>query len=170
MSSNDDSSMNQSVYDFDCKSINGETVGLERFRGKVSLIVNTASYCGFTPQFKGLEYLYRRYQQRGFVVLGFPCGQFANQDPFDNERISDFCIRNYGVSFPMFAKIKVNGTNTDPLFQFLKTRAPGWFGSHAIKWNFTKFLVDSDGQVVGRYGTTTFPRRLAKHIEQLLAN
>lgn len=162
--------MNQSVYDFDCVSINGEAVALERFRGKVALIVNTASYCGFTPQFKGLEYLYRRYQERGFVVLGFPCNQFANQDPYDSERISDFCIRNYGVSFPMFARIKVNGSDTDPLFQFLKTRARGLFGSQAIKWNFTKFLVDREGRVVDRYGTTTFPRRLAKHIERLLAN
>lgn len=160
--------MIKSAYDFDCMSINGDAIPLKRFRGKVALIVNTASYCGFTPQFKGLEYLYRRYQERGFVVLGFPCNQFANQDPYDGERISDFCIRNYGVTFPMFAKIKVNGVDTEPLFDFLKTQAPGLFGSQAIKWNFTKFLIDGDGQVVGRYGTTAFPRRLAKHIERLL--
>ena len=162
--------MTESVYDFDCVSANGEAVTLDRFRGKAALIVNTASYCGFTPQFKGLEYLYRRYQEQGFVVLGFPCNQFANQDPYDSERISDFCIRNYGVSFPMFAKINVNGADTHPLFEFLKTRAPGLFGSQAIKWNFTKFLVDRDGHVIGRYGTSTFPRRLATHIERLIAS
>ncbi len=160
--------MNANAYDFECRSISGETVPLSRFRGHVALIVNTASYCGFTPQFNGLEYLYRRFQQRGFVVLGFPCNQFANQEPHDSDRISDFCIRNYGVSFPMFAKIKVNGADTDPLFRHLKTQAPGLLGSRAIKWNFTKFLVDTEGEVIGRFGTTAFPRRIAKHIERLL--
>lgn len=162
-------SMNQSVFNFHCASINGEKVPLTQFRDKVTLIVNTASYCGFTPQFKGLEYLYRRYQERDFVVLGFPCNQFANQDPYDNERISDFCVRNYGVSFPMFAKVQVNGDNTHPLFDYLKTRAPGLFGSKSIKWNFTKFLVDREGNVVDRFGPTTFPRRLSQRIERLLA-
>ncbi|MFT3929751.1 MAG: glutathione peroxidase [Spongiibacteraceae bacterium] len=160
--------MKPNVYSYSCRSINGEEIALQRFRGKAMLIVNTASYCGFTPQFKGLEYLYRRYQERGFVVLGFPCNQFANQEPYDSERISDFCIRNYAVSFPMFAKIKVNGPDADPLFQFLKAQAPGLFGSQSIKWNFTKFLVGREGDVIGRYGTTTFPRRLAKQIERLL--
>lgn len=161
--------MNQSVFDFHCQSINGDDVPLAKFRSKVILIVNTASYCGFTPQFKGLEYLYRRYQARNFTVLGFPCNQFANQDPYDNDQISDFCIRNYGVSFPMFAKVHVNGSRTEPLFDYLKAQAPGLLGSRSIKWNFTKFLIGRDGSVAGRYGTTTFPRRLSRHIEQLLA-
>ncbi len=161
--------MNQSVYDFNCASINGDATALTQYHGRVALIVNTASYCGFTPQFKGLEYLYRRYREQGFVVLGFPCNQFANQDPYDNDRINDFCIRNYHVSFPMFAKIQVNGANTDPLFAHLKTQAPGLFGSRPIKWNFTKFLIDKSGNVVGRFGPTAFPRRLSRRIEQLLA-
>jgi glutathione peroxidase len=161
--------MKQSVFDFRCHSINGDDVPLADFRGKVMLIVNTASYCGFTPQFKGLEYLYSRFQERGFVVLGFPCNQFASQDPYDNDRISDFCIRNYGVSFPMFAKINVNGSGVEPLFEYLKAQAPGLFGSQAIKWNFTKFLINRDGNVMGRFGTTVFPRRLSRRIERLLA-
>jgi glutathione peroxidase len=159
--------MEQSLYDFNSISINGDSVPLSQYRGSVVLVVNTASYCGFTPQFKGLEYLYRRYKDDGFVVLGFPCNQFA-EDPFDNERINEFCVRNYGVSFPMFSKVRVNGEHEHPLFTFLKASAPGLLGIKAIKWNFTKFLVDRKGAVTGRYGPATFPRRLSRRIEQLL--
>lgn len=158
----------QNLFDFECVSINGDRVPLSKYRDKVVLIVNTASYCGFTPQFKGLEYLYRRYKDQGFVVLGFPCNQFA-EEPFDNDRISDFCVRNYGVSFPMFAKVRVNGTQADPVFEFLKAQASGLFGMRSIKWNFTKFLIDKHGRVVGRFGPATFPRRLSQRIERLLA-
>lgn len=160
--------MQQSVFDFHCTSINGEETPLSSFQGKTLLIVNTASYCGFTPQFKGLEFLYRRYRDRDFMVLGFPCNQFGYQDPFGNERISEFCVRNYGVSFPMFAKLSVNGPGTHPLFAFLKEQAPGLLGSRSIKWNFTKFLVDKHGSVIDRFGPTTFPRQLSQRIEQLL--
>lgn len=160
--------MDQSLFDFQCLSINGDVVPLSQYRGKVALVVNTASYCGFTPQFKGLEYLYRRYKEQGFVVLGFPCNQFA-EEPFDNDRISDFCVRNYGVSFPMFAKVRVNGEQSDPVFNYLKSHAPGLFGSRSIKWNFTKFLVNQQGAVVARFGPATFPRRLSQRIERLLA-
>jgi len=160
--------MVQQIYDFKCESINGEVVPLSQYRGKVIMIVNTASYCGFAPQFKGLEYLYRNYKDRGLVVLGFPCNQFV-QEPFDNERISDFCVRNYGVSFPMFAKVKVNGDEADPLFSHLKSEATGLFGIKPIKWNFTKFLVDREGRVVGRFGPAIFPRFLSGRIERLLS-
>ncbi len=160
--------MNQSVFDFNCRSINGDGIPLAQFRGNVLLIVNTATKCGFTPQFKGLEYLYRRYKDQGFVVLGFPSNQPARQEPYDNDRISEFCIRNYGITFPMFAKILVNGPEAAPLFDHLKTNSPGLFGSQSIKWNFTKFLVDRDGQVIRRFGTTVFPSQLSKHIEYLL--
>lgn len=161
--------MTSSIYDFNCLSIDGEVRPLEQYRGNVLLVVNTASYCGFTPQFKGLEYLYRKYKHQGFVVLGFPCNQFASQDPRSNERISDFCVRNYGVSFPVFAKIKVNGVHADPLFTYLKNGAPGLFGTRSIKWNFTKFLVGREGQVISRFGTGVLPRSLEEPIERLLA-
>jgi glutathione peroxidase len=160
--------MAQQIYDFKCESINGEVVPLSQYRDRVIMVVNTASYCGFTPQFKGLEYLYRNYKDRGLVVLGFPCNQFV-QEPFDNERISDFCVRNYGVSFPMFAKVKVNGDEADPLFSHLKSEATGLFGIKPIKWNFTKFLVDREGRVVGRFGPAIFPRFLSSRIERLLS-
>lgn len=160
--------MDQRIFDFQCRSINGESVPLAQYRDQVIMVVNTASHCGFTPQFKGLEYLYRRYKDKGFVVLGFPCNQFV-QEPFDNDRISDFCVRNYGVSFPMFAKINVNGDDADPLFVHLKSQVTGLFGSRAIKWNFTKFLINRNGDVVGRFGPATFPRRLSARIERLLA-
>lgn len=160
--------MQDDIYTLSCQSINGETISLDRYRGQVLLVVNTASFCGFTPQFKGLEYLYRTYKQQGFSVLGFPCNQFAYQDPRNNERISDFCIRNYGVSFPMFAKVQVNGPEAHPLFTLLKQQAPGFMGTELIKWNFTKFLVNREGRAVGRYGPTTFPRRLSRFVEQTL--
>lgn len=159
--------MADSIYNIICTSINGEAVHLDRFRGQVMMIVNTASFCGFTPQFKGLEYLYRNYKARGFAVLGFPCNQFG-EDPAGNERINDFCIRNYGVTFPMFAKVNVNGADADPLFAHLKSEAPGFLGTEMVKFNFTKFLVNRDGRVVARYSPTTFPRRLARVVEKLL--
>ena len=138
------------------------------FKGQVVLVVNTASKCGLTPQFKGLESLYETYKDRGLMVLGFPCNQFAGQDPASNDEISEFCQLNYGVSFPMFAKIDVNGDSAHPLFKHLKSAAPGLLGSEAIKWNFTKFLVDRNGQVVERYAPTTEPEKIAKDIERLL--
>lgn len=159
--------MGQSIYDIECLTIDQQRIPLSAYRERVMLIVNTASFCGYTPQFKGLEYLYRTYKDRGLVVLGFPCNQFA-QEPFDSQRIADFCVRNYGVSFPMFAKTRVNGDQADPLFKFLKARATGLFGIEAIKWNFTKFLVARDGTVIGRFGPATFPRRLSLRIEKLL--
>jgi glutathione peroxidase len=160
--------MSQQIFDFECQSINGEKVPLSQYRDKVVMVVNTASYCGFTPQFKGLEYLYRTYKDKGFVVLGFPCNQFS-QEPMDNDRISDFCVRNYGVSFPMFAKVNINGDAADPLFTHLKSQATGLFGIRAIKYNFTKFLIDRKGNVVGRFGPATFPRRMSNRIERLLS-
>lgn len=159
--------MSASIYDFCCKDINGEEVALEQFRSQVMLIVNTASFCGFTPQYRGLEYLYRQFHHRGFVVLAFPCNQFV-QEPFDAERIGEFCTRNYAVSFPLMAKIKVNGHGADDLYRFLKQQKPGFLNTRAIKWNFTKFLVDADGQVVGRYSPAVFPRYLKNRIDKLL--
>jgi glutathione peroxidase len=142
-------------------------VALQQYRGKVVMVVNTASYCGFTPQYRGLEYLYRSYRDRGFVVLGFPCNQFV-QEPFDNDRINEFCERNYGITFPMFAKVRVNGHDADPLFIYLKSQARSWFGVRTIEWNFTKFLIDRNGEVAGRFSPATFPRRLSARIERLL--
>lgn len=159
--------MSESIYDFCCKNINGEIVSLEQFRGQAMLIVNTASFCGFTPQYRGLESLYRQFHDRGFVVMAFPSNQFA-EEPFDEDRIGDFCTKNYGVSFPLMAKVKVNGEKADDLYKFLKNQKPGFLNTKAIKWNFTKFLVDSEGQVVGRYSPAIFPRYLKKRIEKLL--
>ena len=141
-----------SIYDFVCQSINDEPVPLATYRGKVMLIVNTASYCGFTPQYKGLEKLYREFRDRGFVILGFPSNQFA-EEPFDNERINNFCLMNYSISFPLFSKIKVNGKEAEPLFAYLQEAQPGKLGMLGIRrvpWNFTKFLVDRKGNVQGR--------------------
>jgi glutathione peroxidase len=148
--------------------LDGETVSLADFRGRVLLIVNTASQCGFTPQYAGLEELYRAYKDRGFAVLGFPSNQFGRQEPGTAEEIGSFCERNYGVSFPMFAKIDVNGPLAHPVFQFLKRGKAGLFGTRRIKWNFTKFLVDKGGTVVRRYAPSTAPRKLAPAIERLL--
>ena len=156
------------VYDFDAQTIDGRTVPLRQYEGKVLLIVNTASACGFTPQFAGLEELHQRYGDQGLVVLGFPCNQFAGQDPGSNNEIASFCQLNYGVSFPMMAKIDVNGAGASPLYRWLAAEAPGLLGSKAIKWNFTKFLVDRDGQVVERYAPATKPEDLADAIEALL--
>lgn len=157
-----------SVYDYTATTINGQEKPMTDFKGQVVLVVNTASKCGLTPQFKGLESLYETYKDRGLMVLGFPCNQFAGQDPASNDEISEFCQLNYGVSFPMFAKIDVNGDGAHPLFKHLKSAAPGLLGSEAIKWNFTKFLVDRNGQVVERYAPTTEPEKIAKDIERLL--
>ncbi|MGV3494060.1 MAG: glutathione peroxidase [Ramlibacter sp.] len=158
-----------SIYDFEAQTITGETVPLSQFRGKPLLIVNTASACGFTPQFKGLEDLHKDYGPRGLVVLGFPCNQFGAQDPGSNAEIAQFCERNYGVSFPMMAKIDVNGAQAHPLYQWLTAEAPGLLGSKAIKWNFTKFLVGKDGQVLKRYAPQDAPASLARDIESALA-
>lgn len=158
-----------SVYDFEAQTIQGASVPLSQFKGKTLLIVNTASACGFTPQFAGLEALHKEYGDRGLVVLGFPCNQFGAQDKGSNEEISSFCQLNYGVSFPMMAKIEVNGGGTHPLYQWLTKEAPGLLGTKAIKWNFTKFLVARDGQVIRRYAPTDTPASLAKDIEAALA-
>ena len=159
------------VFDFAARLNSGEEKSLADYRGKVLLIVNTASNCGFTPQYAGLEELYRAYNERGFEVLGFPCNQFGAQEPGSEAEIGAFCEKNYGVSFPIFAKIHVNGPSAHPLFQFLERNKPGIlgiFGAGGIKWNFTKFLVDRKGQVAGRYGPSTKPEKLAKAIERLL--
>ena len=144
----------ETIYSFSAKDIKGQEVSMDDYRGKVLLIVNTASKCGFTPQFEGLQSLHDELGERGFEVLGFPCNQFMNQDPGNDDAISQFCSLNYGVSFPMFAKIEVNGDGTHPLFRFLKREAKGLMGSEKVKWNFTKFLVNRDGQVVRRYAPT----------------
>jgi glutathione peroxidase len=156
------------IYDFTVDDIAGKPVALDRYRGKVMLIVNTASKCGFTPQYKGLEALYQKYGPRGLAVLGFPCNQFGAQEPGSAEEIESFCEINYGVTFPLFAKIDVNGDATAPLYRHLKREKPGLLGSEAIKWNFTKFLVDRDGNVVERYAPKTEPSELAADIEKLL--
>jgi glutathione peroxidase len=158
-----------SVYDFEADTIAGERVSLARYRGQPMLIVNTASACGFTPQFGGLERLHETYGPRGLVVLGFPCNQFGAQDPGSNEEIGAFCQRNFGVSFPMMAKIDVNGDAAHPLYRWLTAEAPGLLGSKAIKWNFTKFLVGRDGRVLRRYAPQDKPESLAKDIEAALA-
>ena len=157
------------VYDFDAQTIDGRTVPLRQYEGKVLLIVNTASACGFTPQFAGLEELHQRYGDQGLVVLGFPCNQFAGQDPGSNDEIASFCQLNYGVSFPMMAKVDVNGAQASPLYRWLCAEAPGLLGSKAIKWNFTKFLVGRDGHVIRRYAPQDAPEKIAKDIEAALA-
>ena len=157
------------VYDFSANTIQGKSVKLDKFKGKAMLIVNTASACGFTPQFGGLEALHKTYGEQGLVVLGFPCNQFGAQDSGSNGEIAEFCQLNYGVSFPMMEKVDVNGAGAHPLFQWLSAEAPGLLGSKAIKWNFTKFLVGKDGQVIKRYAPTDKPADLAKDIEAALA-
>jgi len=160
--------MSQSIYDFTCRAINGDLKPISDYKGKVLLIVNTASNCGFTPQFEGLEQLYKRYKDQGFEVLGFPCNQFLNQDPGSNEDIQNFCSTKFDVSFPMFSKIDVNGPEADPLYQFLRREAKGIMGSTKIKWNFTKFLVNRNGEVVKRFATATKPEMIKSEIESLL--
>jgi glutathione peroxidase len=158
-----------SIYDFEALSIDGKPAHLSSQRGKVMLIVNTASACGFTPQFAGLESLWQAYRDRGFLVLGFPSNEFGAQDPGSNEEIAGFCQRNYGVDFPMFAKVKVNGADAHPLWKWLKAQAPGLLGTEAIKWNFTKFLVGRDGRVIKRYAPNDTPESLRADIEAALA-
>ncbi len=159
-----------SIYDFEVKTMGGDLQSLSTYKDKVLLIVNTASKCGFTPQFKELQALYKAYEDKGFTILGFPSNQFLNQDPGTNEEIMSFCEINYGVTFPMFAKIDVNGKMADPLYQYLTKESPGTFGVKAIKWNFTKFLIDRDGMIVGRYAPNTKPSEIKEEIEKLLEN
>ena len=156
------------VYDFSANTLDGKPATLRDYSGKVLLVVNTASECGFTPQYAGLEALYRQYQDRGLVVLGFPCNQFGSQEPGTAEQIGSFCQKNYGVTFPLFEKVEVNGEGAHPLYRWLKSNAKGLLGSEAIKWNFTKFLIDRNGQVVDRFAPTTKPEELKSHIEALL--
>ncbi|MGJ9420394.1 glutathione peroxidase [Massilia sp. CMS3.1] len=157
------------VFDFHATALDGAPIDLARYRGKVLLIVNTASACGFTPQYKGLEEVYRQFRERGIEVLGFPCNQFGQQESGSEAEIGAFCEKNYGVSFPLFAKIDVNGAHAHPLFRHLESEAPGLLGTERIKWNFTKFLVGRDGRVVKRYAPRTPPHALVADIEQLLA-
>ena len=160
----------QTVYDFEALSITGHPAQLASQRGKVLLIVNTASACGFTPQFAGLEKLWADYRERGLVIVGFPSNEFGGQDPGSNDDIASFCQVNYGVSFPMMAKVKVNGADAHPLWQWLKAQAPGLLGTEGVKWNFTKFLVGKDGQVLKRYAPNDTPESLRKDIERALAS
>lgn len=159
----------QSVYDFEARDIGGEEQALADYRGKVLLIVNVASECGFTPQYTGLEALQRKYADRGFSVLGFPCNQFGKQEPGSEDEIRNFCASRFDVTFPMFSKIEVNGPGTHPLYAYLKSAEPGLLGSEAIKWNFTKFLIGKDGNVVKRYAPTTKPEAIEADIELQLA-
>ena len=159
-----------SLYDFDAVSIAGQRADFSAQRGRVVLIVNTASACGFTPQFEGLEQLWKDYRERGLVVVGFPSNEFGGQDPGSNDEIASFCQLNYGVSFPMMAKVKVNGSDAHPLWQWLKGERPGLLGWQAVKWNFTKFLVGRDGQVIKRYAPTDAPASLRQDIERALAS
>lgn len=161
--------MEQKFYQFEAKSLKGEQVSMKEYDGKLVLVVNTASKCGLTPQYEGLEKLYQKYKDRGLVILGFPCNQFANQEPGDEKSISEGCLVNYGVTFPMFAKIDVNGENAHPLFKYLKAELKGTFGSK-IKWNFTKFLISPEGKPVKRFAPTTKPESIEKYIQQILSN
>ena len=160
--------MGSPIYDFAVSDIHGKQRKLEEFKGKVMLIVNVASQCGFTPQYKGLEALYEKLHSRGLEVLGFPCNQFGAQEPGTAEEIESFCEMNYGVTFPLFAKVDVNGKDAAPVYKYLKKEKPGLLGSEAIKWNFTKFLVDRDGKVVERYGSNVEPDAIAADVEKLL--
>lgn len=165
---NNEVSMDGDIYQFTVKTIDGKDISLDEYKGKVLLVVNVASKCGFTSQYKGLEELYKTYGEQGLVVLGFPCNQFGGQEPGTNEEIAEFCSVNFGVSFPMFDKIDVNGQNAHPLYKYLKSNAKGMLNDE-IKWNFTKFLIDKNGLVVDRFATQTTPESIAKHIEELLA-
>lgn len=162
--------MTKSVYDFDMQRSNGQTQNLADYRGKVLLIVNTASQCGFTKQYAGLQHLYETFSSQGLEILAFPCNQFGQQEPGSNAEIQSFCELNFKVSFPIFAKIEVNGPNTSPLYTHLKAQAPGIFGSQRIKWNFTKFLVNQQGDVVKRFSPTATPESIQVDIQRLLAS
>jgi len=160
--------MASTIHEFSAATISGKEISLADYKGKVVLVVNTASKCGFTPQFAGLEAIYEKYKDRSFVILGFPCNQFGAQEPGTADQIQEFCQLNYGVKFPMFGKIDVNGSNAHPLFKFLTSEKPGILGTEMIKWNFTKFLVDKEGNPVKRYGSNTEPKDIAPDIEKLL--
>lgn len=151
--------MDPEFYNYKAKSLSGKETSMEEYRGKAVLVVNTASKCGFTPQYEGLENLYEKYKNRGLVILGFPCNQFGNQEPGDEKSISEGCLINYGVSFPMFSKIEVNGENAHPIFKYLRKKLPGTFGDK-VKWNFTKFLIDSSGRPVKRFAPATKPEKI----------
>tara|TARA_B100000029_G_scaffold389917_1_gene386593 strand:+ start:83 stop:583 length:501 start_codon:yes stop_codon:yes gene_type:complete len=158
----------KSIYKFSCKNLNGEEISLSQYSGKVLLIVNTASKCGFTPQYKGLQELYNEYSSQGFEVLAFPCNQFGGQEPGTKEEISEFCNLNYNITFPLFSKIEVKGPSADPLFKFLTSSKPGLLGTEKIKWNFTKFLIDQNGLTVKRYSPQTSPEQISSDIKHLL--
>ena len=158
------------AFDFQARGIDGALVSLDRYRGRVLLIVNVASQCGFTPQYSGLQNLYLRHRDRGFEVLGFPCNQFGRQEPGSEAEIQQFCIRTYGVTFPLFSRIDVNGPDAHPLYRFLKSQRKGWLGSEAIKWNFTKFLVNRRGDVIRRYASSDTPETIQPDIERALAD
>lgn len=157
-----------SAYDFSALTLDGQDVPLSQYAGKVMLVVNTASKCGFTPQYTGLEQLWRKYEDQGLVVLGFPCDQFGHQEPGDADEIRNFCSLSYDVTFPLFGKVEVNGAKAHPFYQWLKSEKPGLLGIAAIKWNFTKFLIDQNGQVVKRYAPTDTPEKIEKDIARLL--
>jgi len=159
--------MEKMFYDFTAKSLQGKEFSMRDFEGKVILLVNTASKCGLTPQYKGLEELYQKYKEDGLIILGFPCNQFGNQEPGDSKSISEGCLLNYGVSFPMFEKIEVNGENAHPIYQYLKKKLKGFLGEN-IKWNFTKFLIDKNGKPLKRFAPTTKPEKIGKYLEKLL--
>lgn len=159
--------MEDNYYQFTARSLQGKDISMDTYKGKVVLVVNTASKCGLTPQYEGLENLYEKYKEQGLVILGFPCNQFGNQEPGTEQEISEGCLTNYGVSFPMFSKIEVNGENTHPIYKYLKNRLPGVFGKN-IKWNFAKFLIDRNGKPVKRFSPTTIPEKLVKDIEKYL--
>lgn len=158
----------KTIYDFKVNTIDGKETTLEQYKGKVMLIVNVASKCGYTPQYDGLETLYKKYKEQGLVVLGFPCNQFSSQEPGSEAEIQNFCRVNFGVTFPMFSKINVNGDDTHPLYRYLKSQQPGILGTETIKWNFTKFLVDKEGKVIERFGSSTKPLSLEEEIGSLL--
>lgn len=159
--------MKDSIYDFTCTDINGQPVNLADFKDHIMLIVNTAGFCGFTPQYRGLEDIYRSYKDEKVVVLGFPSNQFG-EEPHDNENINNFCVINYGVTFPMFSKVDINGDNAEPLFDYLKQHKAGLFGAEKISWNFTKFLINRDGEVISRFSPLTFPSKIRGHIDAIL--
>jgi glutathione peroxidase len=161
--------MNNLFYQFSAKSLQGKEITMDTYKGKMVLIVNTASKCGFTPQFDGLEKLYQKYKDKGLVILGFPCNQFGNQEPGDEKSISEGCLVNYGVTFPMFSKINVNGSNAHPIYKFLKSKLTGCFGSW-IKWNFTKFLIDANGEPLKRFSSFTKPETIDRYLEKYLVS
>lgn len=162
--------MSTSFHTFSVKNASGESVSLKNFEGQVVLVVNVASKCGFTPQYKGLQELYDKFKDQGFNIVGFPCNQFGSQEPGSNQEIQQFCELNYGVSFPVMAKVDVNGATADPVYKWLKESAPGLLGTEMIKWNFTKFLIGKDGQVIKRYGPQEEPKSLMEDIENALKN